>query len=160
MTNLIDHTYFTRDIIKVPQRSEVIERLNDAISINEPIYLDRLLGSELHEQFIQGLDNPVPDAKWIELRDIIVNADTKLSAIAYYVYVKFYTANQSIFTGLGDVKPNVENGIIADRYKIVNAWNKMVVLNTNIYNAMVNSSYEYDVDTDLALYNIDTLLDV
>jgi hypothetical protein len=67
--------------------------------------------------------------------------------------------NAQIFTGSVDVKPNVENGVIADRSRLSNSWNKMVIYNYKIDEFLTTSSYDYsNYSTEPLLYERDNVI--
>lgn len=125
---LITYENFIRDIF-IPQRSqlEVREEIELYIQTEEPAFLKKVLGEELFEAFMSGLEeDPIP-AEWIDLRDILVDSVTKVSPVANYVYVKLLEDSVTKTTGIGELLPTGENGLKASPVqKIVQAWNKMV----------------------------------
>jgi hypothetical protein len=126
----------------------VRENVQGFIDKYEPIFLKKLLGSVLANEFVAGLV-PVPvepatdpvtyepiDAKWLFLRD-----DTDLKAMLVdYVYY-WYIRDQVTFTaGTGEVKAKNENSVLVSSVdKQVKAWNEMV-------------SMAREFDLDVAIY--------
>lgn len=113
----------------------VRENVQGFIDKYEPIFLKKLLGSALANEFVAGLV-PVPvepatdpvtfeptDPKWLFLRD---DTDLKPMLVDYVYY--WYIRDQVTFTaGTGEVKAKNENSVrVSSVDKQVKAWNEMV----------------------------------
>lgn len=68
--SLIDSSYF-KGPLTIPQLGQpaVVDSLNDFIQQQEPLFLQAALGYELWEDFVAGLNAPVIEQKWLDLRD-------------------------------------------------------------------------------------------
>ena len=131
---LIDPSYFHGEIL-IAQRGqlEVQEDIEGLIAKYEPKILRELLGKSLYKEFMEGLEDPFPDPKWINLRDGVdgewmglANMD-KLSLIANYVYYHWMRKENLQTVGIGTVKVEAENAVKASPVeKYVRAWNEMV----------------------------------
>ena len=129
--NLIDSTYFIGEInIAQADQIEVRDNLDIFITKYQKRFLTLLLGETLYVEFMAGLKlDPIP-AKWEALRDKLVDAETKESPIANYVYY-WYIRDVTVQTvGVGQVKSKAENAtIVSPAGKMVRAWNEMVQWN-------------------------------
>lgn len=89
----------------------------------EPKFLKELLGTDLYNEFIAGLqEDPIPE-KWVELRD---ETDLKQMIIDYVYY--YYMQNQATSTaGMSEVKGKTDNATPVNNVtKMIRAWNEMV----------------------------------
>lgn len=152
MSNLIDNTYFVREI-DVPQgsRAELNEGITNSIVAYEPEVLKLLLGYKLWKLVQAAYDasvltvNPVAletkyanlingaeftfefggvtiEDKWIGLKNA-----SKASLIANYVYYFHRRNNASQFNGIGQTVSKAENStVVSPRYAMKTAWNKFV----------------------------------
>lgn len=144
--NLIDVTYFeVEPLIAQLNQQEVIERVQLFIARYEPRFLRQLLGNGLAKAFIEGLEPEEPAQRWLDLRDGkeyedtagnvfewpgLASDETKISAIANYVYYWYTRDNASWSTGSGDVVPSVENGErVGPAAKQAQVWSDMIRLN-------------------------------
>jgi len=138
---LIDKTYFQKRITAIPNlKDEVLQDLNDHISLYEHDYLNNVLGVDLKNDFETGISLPTPAEKWTKLRDGAefeyedikykwsgFNNIIKDSPIAYYIMYWFVRNNNTSFTGIGAVTSNSENSTRIDPRRIlVDNWNSMV----------------------------------
>lgn len=168
MSNIIDNTYFVRDI-DIPQgsRPELNEGLTASIALYEPEVLKQLLGYKLWKLVQAAYDasvltsNPVAlpqiyadlingaefsfefrgvtiEEKWVGLRNA-----SKVSLIVNYVYYHHRRNNVSQFNGIGQTVSKAENStIVSPRYAIKAAWNKFVDLYGETgYVGSTNESY-------------------
>ncbi len=153
--SLIDSTYFKKRLLTIPNlKEDVLLNLNYYISKYEDKYLEKMLGLKLKNQFLEGLEAETIDDKWIRLRDGyeydisnltykwggFVTSD-KISPIANYVFCNFAVDNQSIYSGIGAVIANAENGkVIPPQYRVSSVWNDMVKMNKDL----INFLYEFE----------------
>lgn len=122
----------------IAQREQpaVAALIQDFIDKYEPLFLKKLLGIDLYDQFVAGLI-PVPvdpptdpatfepiDPKWLYLRDETAIKPMLVNYIYYY-----YLRNQSTLSaGISEVKPKAENARpVSSVDKQVRAWNEMVL---------------------------------
>lgn len=110
----------------IAQREQpaVAALIQEFIDKYEPLFLKKLLGIDLYNEFIAGLAEDPIDSKWISLRD-----DTELkNMLVNYVYY-WYMRNQSTLSaGISEVKPKAENATpVSSVDKQVRAWNEMVL---------------------------------
>ena len=139
--SIIDESYFINDIAIANTSSESTgASLNSAIVKREKEALISVLGYELYELFIANLTvqiyKDILDGKEFSFsfcgktvtRKWVGLANTeKISLIAYYTYF-FYEKDRNEFnSGVGFVKPKVENAVQENPgLKFVNAWNQYV----------------------------------
>lgn len=143
--NLIDYTYFLRDLF-IAQRSqqEVRDLIDSYISICQMELLVELLGNDLYEEFLTGLEQVPVDPKWVELKSLLVNETLKTSIIANYVFVRILEDEITQNTGIGVVKTEGENSRKASPvYKIVWAWNKMIDAVCEFDKKIRESAFDY-----------------
>jgi hypothetical protein len=174
---LIDYTYFQNGLIAIPNLAdEVIADLQFAVAKYEPLYLEKVLGRKLYREFMAGLEADPIEQKWLDLRDGAEYNDgesvwrgfqneEKISPIANYVFVKFATEQQSVFTGIGEAKPSAENStIITVRARIASVWSEMAVLNTELYGFLSERGEDYPAftpwDFPPVMLEPDNLMDV
>lgn len=145
---LIDYTFFITSIF-IAQKSqlEVRENIEMYIKQEEPLFLRKLLGKELANDFMQGISEPIPLQKWVDLKNILVDQNLKKSPIANYVYCSILTDEVTQNTGIGVVKTEGENSVKASPVKkIVDAWNNMVKMVCEIHKEIkeTNEFPEYE----------------
>lgn len=153
MSNIIDNTYFVRDVdIPVSSTEALNGSLNDSISLYEPEVLKLLLGYSLWKEMQASYNAsvatvPVPlITKWdrlingaefsFNLNGVTIKDKweglkntSKVSLIANYVYYWHRRNNISQNSGIGETVSKSENStVINPRYKMKNAWNKFVDL--------------------------------
>lgn len=146
---LIDSSYFINEIFIAGQANSVdVEssrsKLSGFIAKYEPRFLDEFLGHDLKIAFLDGLQiQPIPE-KWQNLKNILVNEETKESPIANYVYF-FYKRNEvTTTTGVGEFNQLSENAERASSIdKQVMAWNEMLDLSFKIYDFLKNNQSDY-----------------
>jgi hypothetical protein len=138
--SLINNTYFVGDIA-LPNLDEVTNTFQVLMDRYETEILQRLLGFQLHKEFIAALAD-TPAQKWIDLRDGaeftfdfcgntvtqkwngLINS-AKISLISYYVYYQYRNQNINTTTSINDVRGIPENADRGDdSWKVVNAWNR------------------------------------
>lgn len=143
--NLIDYTYFSRDLF-IAQRSqqEVRDVIDSYIAIGQLELLIELLGNSLYSELISGLSQEPVDPKWIELKSLLVNETLKTSIVANYVYVSILEDETTENTGIGVVQTEGENSRKASPvHKIVSAWNKMIDDICEFDRQIRKSSFDY-----------------
>lgn len=98
----------------------------------EPEFVEKLLGSVLYQQYLDGLAADIPAAKWLALKGKIYVVDTindaYLSPAAGYVYYHFMRDHITLTTSMGEIKPKGESGVptsTSNTMKMVRAWNQM-----------------------------------
>jgi hypothetical protein len=136
---LIDGTYFHDEIV-IPflvksgtttgvdalLESVTSKSVNNFIRKHESLFLEKLLGKELRDAFLEGLSVEPPAEKWLNLKNILVDETEKTSPIANYVYYRFKRNESTITTGLGEVLPTQSGGTGVDAsQKMANAYNDM-----------------------------------
>lgn len=153
---IIDSTYFVNRL-NLPQtgNSAGLAEVQAFIDQYEPEYLQCVLGYDLWQAFINGIDGSgLPEQRWIDLLQgkeftkqsrlykwpgfaplTEDGAITKLSPIANYVFYQFVDERVIDFTLVGNVKSTTENNRIADEApRLVYTWNRMVDANRTLYN--------------------------
>lgn len=144
---LIDYTYFQQRLLAIPNlKDSALEQLNDYIPVLEDRYLNIILGVKLKNEFLAGLEEPVIEQRWKDLRDGkqyevsdrayqwkgFVN-DKKLSPIANYISANLTNDNQFMNTGIGEVRKLAENSvIITPQYRVSAIWNEAVDFNRSL----------------------------
>ncbi|MCK5614230.1 hypothetical protein KAR91_70850 [Candidatus Pacearchaeota archaeon] len=137
----IDESYFINDIaIAGTNNPPIVAGLNSSIVKREKEALISVFGYELYELFIANpavqIYKDILDGKEFSFefcgktvtRKWVGLANTeKISLLAYYTYF-FYEKDRNEFnSGVGFVKPKVENAVQENpRLKFVNAWNQYV----------------------------------
>lgn len=178
MANLIDSTYFIRDInipdTETPDETSV---LDEAIARYEPIYLKKVLGYELWKAVQAEIDADV----YIVYADLIEGAEfsfeynghtintkweglinsEKESPIANFIYYKYRKEVETINASIGEKRQKGENSTDASALKkMVDAWNGCVDMSgkqnryykkyTSFF--LDNSNYEH-ISPDPSLFN-------
>jgi len=141
---LIDSTYLTGELyIANTASGPVADTLGTFIEKYSRELLNKVLGIEMRQSFLSGLEAASPEQRWLDLRDGLgfatnggdlewvgfANSQLKASPIANYVFFKYniYLIDQSV--GAGNLHPTVENGYIASPIKkLTRAWNEMVLM--------------------------------
>lgn len=156
--SLINDTYFQQGLIAIPNlRDENLANLNSYIDIYEPIYLNKLLGIKLKNEFLTGLEAETPEQRWLDLRDGVEYEVSdvvykwqgftnviKKSPIANYVFCKQLQDSQTRSSGVGEVKPEVENGsVINPYYRIGSVWTEMAEWNRELYMFLKEKEADY-----------------
>lgn len=138
---LINSSYFIgeRNIPNTSQ-TEVQERLTWFINKYEPQFLLTLFGYEMYKAYeAVSTQSPLP-SPWLELfggteytlngKTVkwwgLVDATSKRSPIANYIYYHFMRDAETTTTGVGEVKTNPENAVLVSAArKAVLAWNEI-----------------------------------
>jgi len=137
MANIIDNTYFIGDI-QLPI-DDISAKLTNYIVRLEPEILTKVLGYDLKKLFVDALAG-VPEQKYIDLnegKDYQVDGiwynwrglknTSKESLIAYYVWYKFVTTDNTYVSGAGIKQALTENSQFTNpRFIQVQNYNKMV----------------------------------
>lgn len=121
----------------------------------EPEFMKGLLGEELYEQFVDGLDvgeGVTPLAKWTDLRDRIFQTVTidgqpyYFSPAAGYVYYHIMRDMISATTAAGEVKQKTTGsaGSVTNTMKMVRAWNEMNTKCEEIWAWLEDENETYD----------------
>jgi hypothetical protein len=161
MANQINKDYFIRDILISRTNSEAgSTSIDSSIEKFEKEALLKVLGYNLYELFIA---NPT-DQRFIDLsegkefefdfcgktvkRKYVGFKNTEFeSLIAYYVYYKHQSVNETFSSTVGEVKPSTENANPASaRMKLTRAWNKFIELSGDLNKTYYNRFYNYGVD--------------
>lgn len=169
---IIDLTYFIGDInIAQLGQAAVQEKVGAYIDKYEAIFLRRLLGYSLSKQFLEGLQAPTVEQKWLDLRDGAEYTgkdghlkkwtgftDKSASSIANYVYFEYTRSEARFLVGSGAITPKTENAVRVSPIDLqVFAWNEMVRLNYELYAFLkakedVYGPYDMRVDFDIHYY--------
>lgn len=110
----------------------------------EPLFLKKLLGIDLYNEFVAGLAADPIDAKWLYLRD-----DTEIKPmLVNYIYYYYLRNQTTLSAGISEVKPKAENARpVSSVDKQVRAWNEMVLavrpftLDTSVYPSYVRPHF-------------------
>lgn len=124
-------------------------------------YLETLLGYDLAQDVINEITT---DAGLLPYVDIVngatytdANGDVQKwqgfiagkSPIANYIYCEYLRIKEVQTTGIGSVKQQSENAILADgTMKLVKAWNDMCAWNMNLHNYITSIEATYPVDLE------------
>jgi hypothetical protein len=147
MANLIDPSYFIRDI-KIPNvySPAVAENVNQFIAKYEPQCLRLLFGYDFYTLFqTEGITERMKDlldgkGEWMGL----VRPDIKDSLIAYYVYYFFEESMATQSTGVAtSITQDASAMNVSPADKMVAAWNQFSYRVTAMYNFLALSK---DVD--------------
>lgn len=157
--SLIDYTYFQKGAIAIPNlKDENLANLNSYIDIYEDVYFNKMLGIELKNEFLTGLEAATPEQRWLDLRDgveYVVDDKTyqwigfiniaKLSPIANYVFCKLIQDEQTRNTGLGEVNPTTENGSVVFPYRRMGlVWSQMAEWNRSLFHFLNENEADYE----------------
>ena len=142
---IIDLTYFTgltyiANLNGSTQINTAIQSdLTQLINIKEPYYLTQLLGEDLYNEFLVGLqEDPIP-AKWINLRDALRNSTLKTSFLANLIWYDYQLKTETKTSGEGEVTPTPAG------YKVVENLDKMCfIYNEGIIQAVKAYDFLYE----------------
>lgn len=106
-------------------------QLQIAIAKYEPLFMDRLLGTDFYADYVAGIAAVIPETRWTTLRDKIYVLNGTLgvgfSPAANYVYFFFMRNQTSISLINSEVQAVHENfSQFGPGTKMVAAWNEMV----------------------------------
>ena len=165
---IIDSTYFTGEIIikglhsgnGTPSATDSAIRgdLDTFIYKYEPLYLENMFGSEIHEELDIYLKGRNAFSVKIDKMEKILSFLTinGFSPIANYVYFYYVRSRQSISSPIG-VEKEIDKSVITDMIsKSVIAWNGMVSMNRRIadYMSKNTKTYPFWSCKDFMLMNI------
>lgn len=141
----IDYTYFQKRLTAIPNlgQANIKAQLNNYLDIYDEEYRVKVLGQQLNDEYIAGLEVQPPEdieQRWLDLRD---GAEfqyggitykwkgflraTKASPIANYVMWHIVRDGNDLLTGIGVVKSESENSVAySPMHRMVNIWNQMV----------------------------------
>lgn len=153
----LDTSYFV-DEITIPNIADegivgdaVVATVERYIERYEPEFLAELLGEDLRDDYLEGIDDNSPLAKWIALDTQLYNATALRSPVANYVFFHYYRSNFPAMGQAGDFIPTGNAGAVRfANERLVSVWNDMVKQAQNIYNWIVESG-DYD-DYDYPLF--------
>ena len=140
-----------------------LKKLNIFIAKYEPLYLTRLLGTDLYAAYAAGIADPSPAAKWVNLNNKINYTDAVLTALgtgispaANYIYFKFMRSNWSTTLQNSEGQAGHENFTkFTPKLKMIEAWNECVRLSDEIQAWLrdnIATYPEYDtIATDLSV---------
>lgn len=150
---LIDITYFVGEInVANTDQLPVRERLELFIKKYEKRFLTQLLGEAVYNEFMTGLQVIPVLQKWEDLKDKLVDDDTKESPVANYVYYFYMRDNYTQTVGVGEVKAKAENSVMSNNdAKMVRAWNEMVLWVDDLRPWFVDNQLYYSL-TALSYY--------
>lgn len=142
--NLIDSTYFQGDLL-IPNLNSntsvgdaLRKELDNYIRIFQYQYLKRLLGKDLADEFIAGLEAQSVEQKWTNLKNKLVDETNIISPISGYVYYFFATSKRHLIS--------TENAVFGTNDLIVKNWNDMYDMTLEVYEYLndYSSTYNYD----------------
>jgi hypothetical protein len=163
---LIDSTYFIGEILlpnltgSVPENQANVNEVTRFIAKYEPEYLEAVLGDELYEAFLAGLEEPDPiQQKWKDLQKKLVDTFNKVSPVADYIYAAIIDFRMTATTGLGEVESTAENSTIAlNTGKMIQAYNNSVRKGRTVREWLVENAETYpeyeDSEFTLSTVNI------
>lgn len=137
---IIDRSYFIGHIA-IGQRSQaaVQSKLDFFIEKFEEELLLDVLGTDLYQDLLTGMQAPQIAQKWLNLLDggtfyrhgenhrWAGLRNKNISVIANYVYYRYMEDIVSVATGVGQVQPKGENGNVVYSFrKQVRIWNEMI----------------------------------
>jgi len=165
---LIDSSYFVGEyeIDNINGTSPVAvtgaAKLTTFINDYEPEFLRGLLGTALYDEFTAGLlIIPIPD-KWTSLRDKIVNTTTKKSPIVAFIWNRYWTAEETKSSSLGQILSKAENAtVVSGNAKLVRSWNNSMWGAEVIYDWLITQRDTYPTqDTDVDFFYLTNTLGI
>lgn len=147
---IIDSSYFVNKL-NLPQvgNTEGLADVTNFIEQYESEYLRCVLGNDLYNAFIDGVSGSgLPDEqRWVDLlegadftyRNCLVRWNgfkptAKISPIANYVFYQYVDNKVTDFTLAGMVQSTTDNNrVVMSDDVLINAWNRMVDMNKNLY---------------------------
>lgn len=113
-----------------PAGTANIAELTSFCSIYEPKFLKQLLGEDLYDLYIAGINVGSPEAKWTALKNKIYGISgvttTYITPAANYVYFYLRVHQQSISATSGELSPDFQNAQKVANRKLFTVWNRMV----------------------------------
>jgi len=137
-------------------------KLTQFIVKYEPEYLKALLGTTLYDEFIAGLAVlPTPDAKWTDLKNKLVDTTNKLSCIVPYVWNRYWTAEETKSSSLGQLLSKAENAqVVSGNAKLV-SWNDAMTQAAVIYDWLVENQSTYTtLEADQEFFYLTNILGI
>lgn len=144
---IIDSTYFINKL-GLPQvgNPEGLIAVNNFINQYEPEFLQCVLGFDLSQAFVDGLEDSLPEQRWFDLANGKnytykgynnkwqgFENTTKQSPIANYVFYQFVIFKSTDFVLTGRVVSETDNNRTVNSIdELVDAWNRMVDMNMNL----------------------------
>ena len=142
MANIINKSYFFGDL-NIGQLNQlyVQDALEDAINVYEAEYLKKAFGKTFYDFIINNQSNPA----YSDLMDLLKKERSPIACYVFYHYQRQIAYQAS---GVGDVRPKVENATRTNEtYRMVIAWNIMVERSLEIYLLITrDSKYKSHVD--------------
>lgn len=146
---IIDETYFVRRL-NLPQigNADGLADVRSFINQYETEYLQCVLGLDLWQAFIDGTEGSgIPDQRWLDLlngknftyKNCTHNwpgfaSASKISPIANYVYYQYVDNKIAEFVLTGVVVSSTDNNrTVAAVDRLVDAWNRMIDMNKDLY---------------------------
>ncbi len=126
-------------------------KLTQFIVKYEPEYMKALLGATLYDEFIAGLAVlPTPDTKWTDLKNKLVDTTNKLSCIVPYVWNRYWTAEETKSSSLGQLLSKAENAqVVSSNTKLVRSWNDAMDQASDVFDWLTDNIATYPtLDTD------------
>lgn len=157
----INKDYFIRDILISRVNSESgTASIDSSIDKFEKEALLKVLGYDLYQLFIA---NPTEQrfvdlsegkefefdfcGKTVKRKYVGFKNAEKESLIAYYVYFKHQSINETFSSTVGEVKPSTENASpVSARIKLTRAWNNFIELSGDLSKTYYNNYRNYGVD--------------
>ncbi len=123
-------------------------QLQIMIAKYEPIYLERLLGTDFYTAYAAGIAASVPEARWTALQNKIYVPNLTLnigfSPAANYVYFFFMRNQTSISLVNSEVQSSHENFTqFGPGQKMTSAWNEMVRLSELVQEWIIENTATY-----------------
>lgn len=120
-------------------------QLLHTIAVRELQFLKELLGKDLRDAFLAGLEEDPVEQKWTDLKNQLYNDTDKISPVANYVYY-FYLDPVKI-TDIGAVIPKSDGVMsVSPLIRQVEIWNDMADLNLDIVEWLDENSDVYEVN--------------
>ena len=156
------YTHFGYDPIVIPNRvpsTTTVEnaeatKLQAFIAKYEPQFVKAILGQELYDLYIEGID--AETAIYESIRDGGTYDDVYgvvqkwegftagMNPIANYIYWYYQKSNASSTTGVGETNASVENGTrTSPNQKMVEAWSEMVDMNRKLHGYLYANREDY-----------------
>jgi hypothetical protein len=154
---ILDETYFAYEPLHIPFAeasgvgvSKLLdtkkkEQVLNTIATRELQFLKELLGKDLRDAFLAGLNDDPIEQKWIDLRDKIYDSANKISPVANYVYYFYIDPTKMTDVGIAIAKSdNLIN--VSPLIRQVEVWNDMADLNLEIVEWLDENSDVYEID--------------
>ncbi len=118
---------------EIPNLAGVANSFSDYVDEHEETILKELMGVQLYDAFISGLDEDYPEERWINLRDgldYLVGEKTYhwvgvKKMLRPYIVAEWLSDNWDTFSGVGIVQGKAENAKVRNPGKrIAKRWNE------------------------------------